>query len=671
VRLTELLRLHQIDSLSEILSTLGQKPPKTSDRETLVRTICELLLDVDSVRDVLISLEPDERAALYRIIFDSGHRGSSGYDVSRFTLGFLPGRRTQRFVFAGLSRYGILHGFVRPFQRDGEQYVLPQDLLEVICHVLAKETSDRCGTPIPTKETPDGFSDDPLLKDLLTLLILAAPEGIPYTRDHVPYRKVLKQLEAILPPIDLADEVLVEPYWHWRTNRYLTLRLALLFYFFEQNRLLEWDGRRCMIRPQHFQQLQIDASHRFSHWMEIPIYDYSSRFLARRLMAVLIQDWPDGIGLDPKKLLGWSDPFAHGSGFSFDREIAAWVAGYLIKLILSGVLTVVRPARSGPLLVPTPFGRSLLSGKETESSKKKGIFVVQPDFEVIADTYSLVDAADRVAPFVELVSVDQTFVLRLSRQSVQRGIRARHSIKSLQEGLEQASLQKVPDNVEKTLHDWAESYRRICVRSALLIETETEEQAEVVRRGAVSKYITDQIAPTVFRAHIEDLPQVRRALKKLRIDVVEELTEADRDTEPRVDLDRGLWRDVPKPEVDPERTFTRLGARHRQKLMSYEIMPPGASTQERPERRRAVRPDEVASPFETRAEISEAIRVDALVRLKYFTRQGPQESIVRPICWCSARGRFEFEARRRDGSVRTWKLGEIISAQMLDDNTAD
>lgn len=98
-----------------------------------------------------------------------------------------------------------------------------------------------------------------------------------------------------------------------------------------------------------------------------------------------------------------------------------------------------------------------------EASKTSGHVVVQPNFQIFAlepiteQTLALLDR------FADRVKADKVFEYHLSRESLyraqQHGLTARDVIAFL----EQAATAPLPQNVQRTLEDWGQSYERIVV----------------------------------------------------------------------------------------------------------------------------------------------------------------------------------------------------------------
>jgi hypothetical protein len=415
------------------------------------------------------------------------------------------------------------------------------------------------------------------------------------------------------------------------------------------------------------------VGNRFAEWMDLRISYSDPSGLFRQFLAALLRGLPDDTGLDPGMFLGWSDPFPGEERFSFGPDLAEEAASHLWKMVYAGLLEVTRAEQGRPLLVLTRLGTALLSDDDVESAREERLFVVQPNFEVLADPCSLAAAGEEISPFVELVTADRTFSLRFSRESVRRGIHHGHSIPSCCQALCRHATHEVPENVLDTIQEWAAEYHRVRLRPGLLIQVDTDEQAEMLRHSPVFKLIREEISPRSFWAAMEDRTEIKRRLTGLKMDVDDEPPRVREDDEdlteirPVQGLSRLRTREA-TPECYPVGSFEPAEEVLREILQSYEIVPPGGGAGGPGGGDRSPGSGE---PHKIRAAVSEALRTERPLRLTLFQRGGrpPETQIVSPICWGPDRGRFSFYAHQSGGAERLWRLDEILDASLLPEDT--
>ena len=668
MRLTELLRLYQPEILEQLLLERGMSSPSGQSREDLVERFSEALLGPGAVEEILRSLSPIERSILYIVLFYAPTSAITEKEHRYIVPGVVREVATERGArpFRNLHAKGLLYRFRHAFRSASGAYVLPREILQEVSSVLVRQTIERYGVPVRLGEhgPPPGY--EILVNDLLALLLLAAPEGIPLTRERVPYRKAMRRLEELLSPADMAEEVLCDPFW--AADRYLSMRIEALFLFAEHANLLARSRSEYQVASGAFEKLRGSFRSRFSFWMDLWMLFSDTAPLFRQFIAEVVRQLPDDVGLNPGMFLAWSDPFPGKRVFSFGGSLAREAGVHLWKMVYAGVLQVMRGPQGQPLLVRTRLGTTVLAGDEVEPAQENRIFVVQPNFEVLCDPKSLAAAGEEVSPFVELVTVDRTVSLRFSRASVQRGLRRSHSITSCCQALHRVATQDLPKNVLDRLQEWASGYHRVYLRPGLLIQAETDEQAETLRHSSVFELIREEIGRRSFWASLDDLPEIRRRLRNLKIDVhegpvsgsleeeyVEELHTADRLMSQRRE---------DTPEYHRMGFFEPAEQALRETLRSCEIVPPGSSGAEQRDNR--LRP-RWSTPQEIREVISEALLRDEHLCLTVLREKDrtPEVHTVYPICWSPERGRFSFYGVEPGGPERLWRLDEIISARVL------
>lgn len=134
---------------------------------------------------------------------------------------------------------------------------------------------------------------------------------------------------------------------------------------------------------------------------------------------------------------------------------------------------------------PRPVGRAL---------------VVQPNFEVLVlDALGSLDLLSELDEFAEPRGLDRAAVYTLTRAAFAAGLAAGWTEERAVHRLESASGEPLPQNVRRTLHDWALEFERVhVVRSANLLEAvDAAALDELLTRPAFSTVLARRLTPTV------------------------------------------------------------------------------------------------------------------------------------------------------------------------------
>lgn len=163
---------------------------------------------------------------------------------------------------------------------------------------------------------------------------------------------------------------------------------------------------------------------------------------------------------------------------------------------------------TGPIAEPTRwkltnFGAQVFSIEQqpAPSGNARRLLVVQPSFEVI-----LLEFNPRILyqllPFVETVHIEQASRLRVTRTSVLRGIEHRVTVEQMLAILQAHTQQAVPQNVVRTMHDWAKSHRGAKLTDVIQVEVTSEALAdELCASPQWRAYSLEKIAPCRLLAH--------------------------------------------------------------------------------------------------------------------------------------------------------------------------
>ena len=165
----------------------------------------------------------------------------------------------------------------------------------------------------------------------------------------------------------------------------------------------------------------------------------------------------------------------------------------------------------------TPWGTAFLGlPGETPAEAPPSPMIVQPDFTIIAlPGSSLYDRfqLERVAAWQ---SSGESYVYRLTRNSLARGLRQGIRIEMVLAFLKRVSGSKVPKNVVSALRNWDKRRGQIRLRKALLLQVESELTMEELSTSPPTRaYLREIISPKAAIVAQEDWPKLLDELRKL------------------------------------------------------------------------------------------------------------------------------------------------------------
>ncbi|MCA1554647.1 MAG: helicase-associated domain-containing protein, partial [Chloroflexi bacterium] len=117
----------------------------------------------------------------------------------------------------------------------------------------------------------------------------------------------------------------------------------------------------------------------------------------------------------------------------------------------------------------TPLGAYLIGLRAQpppdESTSGVGRLVVQPNFQIFALEPIAEQMLARLDRFADRVKADRVYEYHLTRDSLYRAQQDGTSVQDVIAFLQQAASSALPQNVERTLEEWGQSYERIIIYS--------------------------------------------------------------------------------------------------------------------------------------------------------------------------------------------------------------
>lgn len=192
-----------------------------------------------------------------------------------------------------------------------------------------------------------------------------------------------------------------------------------------------------------------------------------------------------------------------------------------------GIITTNRHSTDAKTSLPslptrfriTEFGAQVLFKKPTSSTAKPvKDLVVQPSLEMILLRFDP-QTLYQLLPFSEVRLVEQASRLTLTQKSVLRGIEKGMNVDQMLIILNESSKKAIPQNVTRTLQDWARTYREVEIGEVLLIEASSEGVADdLCLSSQWQAFGIEKIAPRRLLAYnVHDSRAFRRLLRKAGI----------------------------------------------------------------------------------------------------------------------------------------------------------
>ena len=173
------------------------------------------------------------------------------------------------------------------------------------------------------------------------------------------------------------------------------------------------------------------------------------------------------------------------------------------------------PAEATPSLRQAPGTAS-----QGRSAQDTAPMIVQPDFTIIAPAGgSLYDRfqLERVAAWQ---SSGDSYVYRITRDSLARGLRQGIKIEMILAFLKRVSGGKVPKNVVSALRNWGKRRGQIRLRRVLLLEVESEPIMEELSTSPQTRaYLREIISPKIAIVAQEDWPKLLNELRRLGYEI--------------------------------------------------------------------------------------------------------------------------------------------------------
>lgn len=168
-----------------------------------------------------------------------------------------------------------------------------------------------------------------------------------------------------------------------------------------------------------------------------------------------------------------------------------------------GLVTVATAGRRDRLVTVTPRGQALASGQsppEAPSTDGSALTVTSTGEVELRHPSPL--RVWSLSAFADLVALDRVSLYRLTEESVGRALRAGFEARQIMQFLSAQSGNAVPDELSTEIERWSRGFRRVRLRSAVVVtpddpENLPEMQARLVERGLIARLVDGSLLITL------------------------------------------------------------------------------------------------------------------------------------------------------------------------------
>lgn len=470
--LSYLLKEVSLDDLHTISKMLGSSGSLKS-RARLINSIPNKLLDSKFVKKYISSLPQEEMTALKIFFYMQSYAPDLLSTVRRKMSGLINSLRDRGLIF---------------YMGKAKQYFMPREIVSSIDGVVSVDLECISLNESGGKEINHGFA---MLRDVFTVFSQARSGKIRMTKAGNAFSNSVDKLSNLLElsshqiPSDIMEpdkriQFILEylkvkglialagkktistdvNITNWSRERYLEfLNSIARFYFFEFN------------PPNNIvKALTIAFVVAMSQHKSSSIFKYN-----------------DFVELVIKTV----------------RKIETSVSAKDIRetiatLTLFGILKLVERDRGDGALGISDIGLALLKGMEFIPQVNNELYIL-PDFNIIASKDVELSLRATLETFLELVSLKETITFKLTRQSAYQGFKAGYTSEGIINILKDNSSKPLPQNIEYSLVNWYNLYKKASFKKGIFIAVDSDEVAdEILSNKQLRQYVKEVVRGPVL-----------------------------------------------------------------------------------------------------------------------------------------------------------------------------
>lgn len=202
--------------------------------------------------------------------------------------------------------------------------------------------------------------------------------------------------------------------------------------------------------------------------------------------------------------------------------VAQVMADFLFQmgLVELGFDTVPTKRAAWKVFRLTPLGTAVFKNKPLETTPSAGQIIIQPNFQILAMGPVPLNLLAQLDLFAERQKVDRhAFEYHLSRESVYAAQQMGYSVTEVQQFLETAAPNDLPQNIRRSLTEWAAHHERIVFRRGVtLLQAADESLLErLLADESAGKLLARPVGDAVALVKDKRQPQLVTALQEMGV----------------------------------------------------------------------------------------------------------------------------------------------------------
>jgi hypothetical protein len=168
----------------------------------------------------------------------------------------------------------------------------------------------------------------------------------------------------------------------------------------------------------------------------------------------------------------------------------------------------------------TPLGTAVLQNKPFDTPPATGQIIIQPNFQILAMGPVPLNLLAQLDLFAERQKVDRSaFEYHLSRESVYAAQQMGYAVAEVQQFLETATPNELPQNIRRSLAEWAAHHERIVFRRGVtLLQAADESLLEhLLADETTGKLLSRPVGNAVALVKSKRQPQLVNGLQEMGI----------------------------------------------------------------------------------------------------------------------------------------------------------
>lgn len=164
----------------------------------------------------------------------------------------------------------------------------------------------------------------------------------------------------------------------------------------------------------------------------------------------------------------------------------------------------------------TPLGTAVLGNKPLPANEPAGQIIVQPNFQILAMGPVSLHLLAELDIFTERQKVDRgAFEYHLSRESLYSAQQAGYSVEQVQRFLDEATLHDLPQNIRRSLAEWAAHHDRIVFRRSVTLLQAADETllTQLLNNEETGKLLARSVGQTVALVKTKQQARLLSALR--------------------------------------------------------------------------------------------------------------------------------------------------------------